>query len=59
MLVLTSPLLPHGTDQGLIPDQVGIMILQNRGEGHGADVLFLHRVHPDPVKPELVLFVGH
>ena len=60
MLILTSPLLPHGTDQGLIPDQVGVMILQDGGEGHGADVLvLLHSVHPDPVKLELVLFVGN
>ena len=59
-IILTSPLLTHGTDQGLIPDQVSIMILQDGGEGHGADVLvLLHSVHPNPVKPELVLFVGH
>ena len=60
MFVLTSPLLPHGTDQGLIPDQVSIMILQDGGEGHGANVLvLLHSVHPNPVKLEPVLFVGH
>ena len=60
MSILTSPFLPHGTDQGLIPDQVSIVILQDGGEGHGANVLvFLNSVHPNPVKPELVLFVGH
>ena len=60
MSILTSPFLPHGTDQSLIPDQVSIVILQDGREGHGADVLVIfHSVHTDPVKLKLIFFVGH
>ena len=57
---LTSPLLLHGTDQSLIPDEMSVMILQDGGEHHGANVLVvLHSVHPNPVELQLVFFVGN
>lgn len=60
MSILTSPFLSHGTDQSLIPDQVCVVILQDRGEGHGANVLVIfHSIHTNPVKLELIFFVGH
>ena len=60
MSILTSPFLPYGTDQSLIPDQVSVVILQHGGEGHGANVLvILHSIHTDPDKLEFVFFVGH
>ena len=60
MSILTSPFLAQGTNQSLIPDEVRIVILQDGGEGHGANVfIILNSIHTNPVELELVFFVGH
>ena len=60
MSILTSPFLAQGTNQSLIPDEVSIVILQDGGEGHGANVfIILNSIRTNPVKLELVFFVGH
>ena len=60
MSILTSPFFAQGTNQSLIPDKVSVVILQDRGEGHGANVfIILNSIHTNPVELELVFFVGH
>ena len=46
----TSPLLARLAVERLVVDEIGVVVLEDGGEGHAARLPVLHRVGPDPVE---------